>query len=142
MVAFTKFNVFATDVAAGTHASAINGDSDTLKVYLTNTQPVVTNTTFGTPGEITMTNCDVNPGGADVGNTASPSNGVITVTSADTVTFTASGGAMPTFQFAVLYNSTSSNKLIGWWDNGSSVDLAADESFTVDFGASLFTVGA
>ena len=30
--------------------------------------------------------------------------------------------------------------LIGWWDYGSAITLAAGETFSVDFGASLFTI--
>jgi len=52
-------------------------------------------------------------------------------------------GAVATFQWVVLYNDTPSSPvdpLIGYWNYGSGVTLANGESFTVDFGASIFTV--
>ena len=57
--------------------------------------------------------------------------------------FTAAGGSIGPFRYAVLYNDTPvspANPLIGYWDYGSSVTLASGETFTVDFGASLFTI--
>ena len=50
------------------------------------------------------------------------------------VTFTASGGSIASFRYAVLYNDTPSSPadpLIQFWDYGSTVSLADGESFTV-----------
>jgi len=53
---------------------------------------------------------------------------------ADTV-FTATAGGIGPFQYAILYNTSSSaaNKIIGWYNYGSAVTLADTETFTVDF---------
>jgi hypothetical protein len=59
------------------------------------------------------------------------------------ITFTATGALGP-FRYAVLYDDTPTSPLdplIGWWDYGSSITLALNEQFVVDFGASMFTVG-
>ena len=51
------------------------------------------------------------------------------------VTFTASGGAIADFRYAVLYNDTPTSPadaLIGYWDYGSTVSLASGETFTWD----------
>jgi hypothetical protein len=42
MASMTKFNQFTADVAAGVHANALTADTDTLKVYLSNTAPSAT----------------------------------------------------------------------------------------------------
>jgi hypothetical protein len=57
------------------------------------------------------------------------------------IVFTASGGPIGPFRYAVLYNSTPGSKpLLGYWDNGSSITLADTQTFTIDFGATVFTV--
>ena len=57
------------------------------------------------------------------------------------VTFTASGGSIGPFQYAVLYNDTNaSDRLFGWYDHGSAVTLADGESFVVDFGSNLASI--
>tara|TARA_R100001244_G_scaffold47793_1_gene42602 strand:- start:1344 stop:1556 length:213 start_codon:yes stop_codon:yes gene_type:complete len=52
------------------------------------------------------------------------------------VVFTASGGSIGPYRYAVLYNDTPTSPadpLIGWYDYGSSQTSAAAETFTVDF---------
>jgi len=52
MATFNKFDCFVGDLGLKLH----NLNTDTLKVYLTNVQPVAGNTVFGTPAEITAKN--------------------------------------------------------------------------------------
>jgi len=50
-------------------------------------------------------------------------------------TFTASGGSIATFRYAVIYNSTPTSPLkplIGWWDYGTGVTITSGNSFLVD----------
>lgn len=141
MVAFTKFQRAITDIAAGVHANALNADTDTLKVYLTNTAPnVATNQVKADLAEITNENGYAAP--VDTQNAATTSSGTITVAGTD-ITITASGGTVGPFRYAVLYNDTPTSPadpLLGYWDYGSSITLQSGESFTVDFAASMFTV--
>lgn len=53
-------------------------------------------------------------------------------------TFTASGGNMAQFRYAVLYNDTPTSPadpIVGVLDYGSAVDLTDGNSFTIDAGA-------
>jgi hypothetical protein len=112
-----------------------NLNSDSLKIMLTNTVPVNTNTVDGNLTEISAGN-GYTAGGTAVGSTAySQSSGTASLTGSNVV-FTASGGSIGPFRYAVLYNvtagSASNRPLIGWWDYGSSITLATGETFTVD----------
>jgi hypothetical protein len=54
---------------------------------------------------------------------------------ADTV-FTATAGGIGPFRYMVIYNTTRSNKVVGYYDYGSSITLAnAGDTFTSDFDA-------
>lgn len=140
MATFNKFQSFVTAMAAGTHAAALNADTDMLKVYLTNAAPSASLDSLKADlAEISAGN-GYTAGGADATNAASTSGGTITVAGTDVV-FTAAGGSIGPFQYAVLYNDTPANDpLIGYWDYGSAITLATGETLTVDFGSSLFTV--
>lgn len=141
MAAFVKFQQFVTDLAAGVHVGALNADTDTLKVYLSNTAPdVAADEVKADLAEIT--NEHGYTAAVDAQNAATTGTGTITVAGTD-ITVTASGGTVGPFRYAVLYNDTPSSPadpLIGYWDYGSSITLNDGESFTVDFGASLFTI--
>jgi hypothetical protein len=118
------------------------GTNDTLKVALTNTAPnAATHAVLADITQISAGN-GYTSGGADTQNDGSESSGTLTVTGTDVV-WTASGGTIGAFRYVVLYNDTPTSPadpLIGWWDYGSSITLQDGETFTVDFGASLFTI--
>lgn len=75
--------------------------------------------------------------------TSDESGGTYTFDAAD-FTITASGGALPTFQYIYVYNDTPTSPadpLIAYWALDSAVTLASGESLAVQFNASgLFTV--
>jgi hypothetical protein len=130
MAAFNKFNAFVEDLAEKAH----NLGSDALKVALTNTAPTAADTTWNTTSHPAPAAANGYTAG---GNTptisaSAQSSGTYKLTLADT-TFTAAGGNLGPFRYAILYNSTASAKPIGWWDYGSSITLADTETFTVDF---------
>ncbi len=134
MATFNKFNCFVGDVGLKLH----NLNTDSLKVYLTDTLPVAGNTVYNTPADL-ATAGGYTAGGAAVGNGYSQAGGIGTLTGVDIV-FTATTGFGP-FRYAVLYNNTAAGKnLIGWWDYGSEVTLGALETFTWDVGASILTL--
>lgn len=99
---------------------------------MTNTAPVATNAVKADLTEISA-GSGYTAGGASVTLTSSSqSSGTYKyIASAANPTWTASG-AMATFRYVVLYNSTAaSGNLVGWWDNGSGVSLTSGQTFTV-----------
>ena len=131
MPAFNKFQQFAEDVYEGVHDLGAN----TLKVLLTNTAPVATNSIRANLTEITAGN-GYTAGGATVTITASSQTSGTYSLVGNNVTITASGGSIAAFRYAVLYNDTPTSPadpLIGFWDNGSAIELADGESVTIEF---------
>ncbi|MCQ8856486.1 hypothetical protein NQU50_30785, partial [Escherichia coli] len=49
--------------------------------------------------------------------------------------FTATAGGIGPFRYSILYNSSASDKVIGYYDYGSSITLNDTETFTVDWDA-------
>lgn len=137
MAAFNKFEVPMENLAEKVH----DFDLDLLKIYLSNTAPVATNQVKADIAEIAAGN-GYTAGGADATAATSRTGGTLSVTGVD-ITWTASGGSIGPFRYAILYNdtpTTPTDPLIGWWDYGSSITLNTGESFTVDLGTSLFTL--
>ena len=129
MAAFNKFNSFVEALAEKVH----NLGSDTLKVMLTNTAPVATNTIKANLTEISAGNGYTAGGNTATVTSSAQTSGTYKLVLGDPATWTASGGSLGPFRFAVLYNDTATNdELIGWWDYGSSITLASGESFAVD----------
>lgn len=130
MASFSKFNSFVEALAEKAH----NLGADTLKVVLTNSAPAAANTVLADITQIANGNGYTTGGTAATISSSAQTSGTYKLVLAD-VTFTASGSMGP-FRYAVLYNDTAtSDELIGWWDYGSSITLAASETFTVDFDA-------
>lgn len=132
MATFAKFNSFVEAVAEQAH----NLGSDTLKVMLTNTAPAAANTVKADITEISAGNGYTAGGSQATQSSSAQSAGVYKLVCADVV-FTASGGSIGPFRYAVLYNDTATNdELIGYWDYGSAITLSSGGTFTVDFSAS------
>lgn len=121
--------------------AATNLNTDTYKVYLSNATPSASaDDVKADLAEITMTNeSNHGAGGGDIQNTYSEATGTGTGAAADVV-FLATG-ALGAFQYVVNYSDTHASDILqNWWDYGAPLTLASGESFTVDFGASVFTI--
>lgn len=139
MAAYTKFNQFTQDLANGVYKF----NSDTFKVLLTNSAPLVTNTIKANLTEISAGN-GYTAGGSTTTITEATASGILKVTASDVV-FTATGGPIGPFRYIVIYDDTPTSPadpLIGFADYGSSITVADTEQFTVDFDQvnGLFTV--
>lgn len=131
MATYNKFNQFVEDLAEKVH----NLGADTLKIMLTLTAPVATNSIKTDLTEISAGNGYTAGGTAVTVTTSAQSSGTYTL-AANQVVFTASGGAIANFRYPTLYNDTPTSPvdpLIAWWDYGSTVTLADGETFTVKF---------
>jgi hypothetical protein len=125
MSTLTKFNCFVENLAEKVH----NLGSDQLTIALSNTAPSAANTVLADIAEIAYTNLST--------------RNVTTISSAQTsgtykldltdLTLTASG-AVATFRYIILYNSTTgSGNLIGYSDYGSAVTMSSGETFLINF---------
>lgn len=129
MATFNLFNSFKEELAEAGH----NLGADTIRIALSNTAPVATNTVLANITQITA-NGGYTPLQATISSSAQTS-GTYKLVLAD-VTFTASGAAFDAFRYYVMYNDTSvGDKLMGWYDYGSSITIASGESSVVDFDA-------
>ena len=131
MSAFNKFNQFVEDLAEKVH----NLGADTIKVLLTNTAPAVGNSVKADLTEISAGNGYTAGGTQATVASSAQSSGTYKLVLSD-VTFTAAGGSIGPFRYAILYNDTPTapaDPLIGWYDYGSSITLTDGNSFLVDF---------
>jgi len=129
MASFNKYQCFVENVAEKVH----NLGSDILKIALTNTAPnLATHTVLADITEIGAGN-GYAAGGATVTITASSQSGGTYKLVGNDVVFTASGGSIAAFRYAVLYNSTAAGgPLIGEWDSGAAQTITIGNTFTVD----------
>lgn len=130
MATFNKFNSFVEALAEKVH----NLGSDDLKVTFTAAAnaPVATNTVLSDLTQITLTYVDDQ---ALTVSSSSQTDGTYKLVVADKVV-TATGGTVGPFRYVVIYNDTATNdELIGWYDYGSEITLAAGETFTIDLNA-------
>lgn len=135
MATYNKFNSFVEALAEKVH----NLGADTLTVALcaAANAPVATNTVLANLTQIAYTNLSAR---TLTVSASSQTSGTYSLVITDKV-LTASGGAVATFRYVVIYNDTALNdELICWYDHGSDVTLADGETYTIDFGASLFTL--
>lgn len=139
MATYNKFQQFVEDLGSGVHQLQAAGH--TLKVYLSNATPSASaDAVKADLAEITNENGYTAP--VDAQNDFSQTSGTASLTGTDVVV-TASGGTVGPFQYVVLYNDTPTSPadpLIAWWDYGSALTLQDGETFTIDFGASIFTL--
>lgn len=128
MATYNKFNSFVEALAEKVH----NLGSDTLKIALTDSAPVASNTILANITEISYTNLSTRVPNI---TSSTQTSGTYKLILQDLV-LTASG-TVPQFRYVVLYNDTATNdELIGWWDYGSEANLLNTDTFTLDFDGS------
>jgi hypothetical protein len=134
--AFFKYNCYADELSKGGH----NLQTAVFKCALTNTAPVpASNTVWNTtvaPDPATMTGGYTSGGVVLTTSSAAAVGGLFTLKLAD-YTFTAAAGSIGPFRYVILYNSSASNKLVGYYDFGISITLTDTQTFKTDFDDTL-----
>lgn len=139
--AFAFFQDFKEQLGKAVH----NLSTHTIKVALTNTAPVGTETALSGITQIAATGgytAGAGGGYALSGVSYTEAAGVGTFIATDLV-ITASGGSVGPFRYLVFYNDTATAPVdapIGYLDYGSNLTLADTESLTLDFTTSIFTI--
>jgi hypothetical protein len=139
MASFVTYNDFKEQLGLKQH----DLNADPIYVELTNEAPVLTDTTRADYTGLSTTG-GYTAGGSDTLNTFSESPAGTGALVGTDIVWTGSGGGFGPFRYAVLYNQVgglgAGNKLIGYWDYGSSISVGAGETFTVDFGSTIGTI--
>lgn len=130
MATLTKFYSFCEAI----HEKVHHLGTDTLRVILSNDAPILTWTQLSNvTGQLSTANGYTQNNKQVSQTSSSSSTGLYTLIVSD-VTWTASGGSIGPFRYAIIYNDTASNdELIGYIDYGYSVTVASGQTFTIDF---------
>lgn len=136
MASFTKVNDFVVNLA-----NAMDLDSDTLVVALSNTDPTA-GTNVVSDGNGVLANISqisyTNLSSRTLANVTSTQTSGTYKLSADDLTLTASGGSVAAFRYIVIYDDTvtsPADPVIGYYDYGTSLTLNDGDTFTIDIGA-------
>jgi hypothetical protein len=133
MATYNKFQQFVEDLAHKVHN--LGSDQLTLALTAAANAPVATNEVLANLTEISYTNLSTR---AITTSTSAHTTGTYKLVLTDLV-LTASGGAVAAFRYIVVYNDTPTSPadpLISWYDYGSDLTLAENETLTVDFDGS------
>lgn len=125
---FNFFDSYSEGLARGAFDFGAGG----LRVYFTDTAPdAASDEEEGDLAGISAGNGY--PGPLNPNSSVSRS-GPVTSVSGSTVSFTADGGSVGPFRYAVFMDTSGAgNPLVGWWDYEDSVTVQNGESFAVEF---------
>jgi len=131
MASFNKYQSFVEALAEKVH----NLGSDTVKIVLTNSAPnAATHTVLADVTQVANGGGYTTGGNTAAVSTSAQSSGTYKLVLTSPTAWTGSGGGFGPFRYVVAYNDTAaSDQLIGYWDYGSSISVAAAETFTVTF---------
>ena len=136
----TTFDDLAEQIGKGVH----DFTTHTFKLALTNSAPnAATHDELADITQISATGGYTSGGYTLTSVGYSESGGTATLTTTSPFTITASGGSVGPFQYAVIYNDTSTgDKLIGYYNYGSALTLADGESLAITSASGHLTVTA
>lgn len=138
MVAFTKFQDTVERFMLAIHDMSAAGH--VVKAIIHTDAPVVA-TDVGLSDFTQITGTGYTSGGTDIQNDESEAAGTCTVTGVDVVWTAGAADWTQTGRYVTIYNDTSTgDKVLGSWDYGAVIPLGNGETFTLDFGASVWTI--
>jgi len=134
MAAYNKFNCYVEDVKEKKHN--IGADTITVALCAAANAPVATNTVLANLTQISYANLS-----SRVVTISSSSQTSGTYSAVATNLVLTATGDVATFRYIVVYNDTASNdELIAWYDYADNATLHNGDTFTITFGATLFTL--
>lgn len=141
MATYVKYETFIENLA--NKLIDAFGTTDTWRAVIhTDAPTVATDNALADLTEIGGSN-GYTTGGSDITYNSTRTGATITATATDVV-WTASGGnlgASTTGRYVSIYDDTSTgNNLLCSYDYGATFTVATGETFTLDFGASFFTL--
>ena len=137
MAAYNKFFDFVEQVLLGKHLF----NTHAFNIYLSNAVPSQSLDLIKSDLAEISAGFGYAADGASATATMAEAAGTATVTGTKVV-FTAAGGSIGPFQYAVLMNVTQATPLkplVAWWDYGSALTLLDGETFSVLFNSSPTT---
>ena len=134
MATYTKFQCFVEDICEKKHDLG----SDTLKVAFSNASNAPSASAVKLADITTVSVANLDSVTLTVSSSSQTSGTYKLVVADKTLTAT---GAVPAFRYVIIYNDTAANDpLICYFDYGSEVTLAKDDTFKLDFGDQLFSL--
>ncbi len=136
MATYVKYETFVEDLANKLHD--LFGTNDTVNAVIHTDAPVVaTDVAVSNLTQITGTGYAA----ADIQNDGTRTGGTFTMTAVDYVWTATAADWTNTARYVSIYNDTSvTDRLISYWDYGTTFAVGNGETFTLDFGASVFTL--
>lgn len=129
MVSFNKVNQFVEDLAKKVH----NLSADTIKIALCAAANAPTSSSTTLASLTTASSSNLDSITLTITSCAQTSGTLKWILADKTVTST--GGTTGPFRYVVIYNDTPTSPadpLIGYYDYGSDITLALNETFTLD----------
>jgi hypothetical protein len=142
LATFTFFDEAKLRIGAGT--IVLTTGSHVFKAYLSNAAPNVdTHDDKADLAEIGATGGYASKTITHAWAETSAGTGIYRFAGSQDEVWTASGAAFDTFRYVILYDDThASDALVGYWDNGSAVNLTDTNTFTLNLDANfeIFTL--
>ncbi len=115
------------------------GTDDTVKAAIHSDAPVVA--TDDELADLTqVTGTGYTAGGGDIQNDATRTGGTVTATAVDFVWTAGAADWIAARYVSTMDDTSTTDRLINSWDYGGNFTLGNGETFTLDFGASWFTL--